>query len=320
MSNRKATSIKDDWLQKFDWLEKKTEFSARCRLCDCEINVSMSGLTALTKHAQSVKHKRTIQDRRLQQTLTPFIKLPSGTGTCQNEKESVTQSEMRWVTFLVEHNVALLASDHVSVVKQICPDSDLAKKMSCGRTKATYLLRHGICEELFDRLLQRLRRNESNDTFFSLMLDESNEAGARKFLIILIRYFDEDTNKVKTDIYRLPQIDDGKAATLESVVWNALLADQLPTENLLTIMTDSPAVMTGSSSGFLKRMQDRCPQLVDLGRCSLHHVSNAVNYAVEQLGGQAEILIDSLHHYFLFTSRWTSYMHVSFCTITSYFG
>ena len=50
--------------------------------------------------------------------------------------------------------------------------------------------------------------------------------------------------------------------------------------------------------------------LLDLGRCSLHHISNAVNNAVSQLGSNTEELIDSLHHYFLYTSRWTSYSEV----------
>jgi len=133
----------------------------------------------------------------------------------------------------------------------------------------------------------------------SRSLNESNETGSRKFLVILVRYYDDSKMKVVTEIYRLPQLEDGKASTLEDILCDFLKQDELSTEKLLTIMTDSPAVMTGTKTEFLKRMRDHCPHLLDLGRCMLHHVSNAVNYATERPGRNAKELIDDLYHYFL---------------------
>ena len=54
---------------------------------------------------------------------------------------SVIQAEALWSTFVVEHNLAFNASDHATkLFPKMFPDSEIAKKFACGRTKTTVIL------------------------------------------------------------------------------------------------------------------------------------------------------------------------------------
>ena len=57
--------------------------------------------------------------------------------------QSVIEAEALWASFVVEHNLALNASDHATLYKlfpKLYLDSEVAKKLACGRT--TPLLFH----------------------------------------------------------------------------------------------------------------------------------------------------------------------------------
>lgn len=54
-------------------------------------------------------------------------------------------------------------------------------------------------------------------------------------------------------------------------------------------------------------MPDRFPHLLDLGAVlCIMFLSISVNYAVRHLVSSAEELVDGLHHYLLYISRWPS--------------
>jgi len=71
--------------------------------------------------------------------------------------------------FIVEHNIALRTSDHlVSLLKTICPESDVIRNISCNRTKATEIVCNVIGEYSCMNLIDRMKNN-----LFSIMIDES---------------------------------------------------------------------------------------------------------------------------------------------------
>ena len=55
---------------------------------------------------------------------------------------SVTKAEVLMTQFLIEHNIAFSAANHLSrLVKEMFPDSRIATKHACHRTKATAIAR-----------------------------------------------------------------------------------------------------------------------------------------------------------------------------------
>lgn len=52
---------------------------------------------------------------------------------------------MKITNFVVEHNLPLAVSDHLTpLVQDVFSDSQIAKKYACRRTKATSILNHAI--------------------------------------------------------------------------------------------------------------------------------------------------------------------------------
>lgn len=104
--------------------------------------------------------------------------------------QSSQKAETRWATFTAKHNIAFLASDHATkLFHKMFPDSETARKFSCGRTKTTAIVK----EALAPHYLHKTISNMSNP--FSVMMDESNDK-TDKSCIILVRVFDRCPHQI----------------------------------------------------------------------------------------------------------------------------
>ena len=71
--------------------------------------------------------------------------------------------------FVAKHNLAFLSSEHASeLFAQMFPDSEIARKFACGRTKTTAIVK----EALSPYYHAKVTHNMSNS--FSVLMDESN--------------------------------------------------------------------------------------------------------------------------------------------------
>jgi hypothetical protein len=61
--------------------------------------------------------------------------------------------------------------------------------------------------------------------------------------------------------------------------------------------------MRGEKSGVFKRLKQVSPKCVDLGGCSLHHVHNAVKYAMMVFDSKLEEFISDVSNCFGFFLR-----------------
>ena len=94
---------------------------AFCTLCRSDVNISHGGRDDLRKHRSTQKHLNAASATKLQPSLSSFV--------AKDRTAEVTRAKLLFMSFLVEHNVALSASDHAGALfKQMFPDSELAKK------------------------------------------------------------------------------------------------------------------------------------------------------------------------------------------------
>ena len=104
---------------------------------------------------------------------------------------------------------------------QMFPDSEIARKFACGRTKTT-----AIVKEVFSPYYHaKAIHNMSNP--FSVLMDESNYK-LDKSCIILVRVLDVKLGNVKTRFSDMPVVNIGTAENLfralkeylSNTIWN----------------------------------------------------------------------------------------------------
>jgi hypothetical protein len=116
-----------------------------------------------------------------------------------NPSQIAIEAETRWSIFVAKHNIAFLASDHATkLFSRMFPDSEIAKKFRCCRTKTTAIIKEAISPHF----LRNATGNLSSSPF-TLMIDESNDK-TDKSSIILVRVFDLSIGNVCTRFLDMP--------------------------------------------------------------------------------------------------------------------
>ena len=101
-------------------------------------------------------------------------------------KSRTISTEIRWV------NSSFNSGDLFSI---IFPDSDIAKRIQCGRTKAGYVAHFVLAPYFHELMLSKLL----GCPYVSLSFDESSSRLVQKGQMdIIIRFWDSETNSVAT--------------------------------------------------------------------------------------------------------------------------
>jgi hypothetical protein len=324
MSRVRKTAFQRDWLAKKDengvafeaWLApvKDNEFSAHCKQCNKTFRLESSGIRAVTSHAEGMMHKKRVLSKASCSSLMNYVIKDVEDGDAHPKKfplgnVEVMKAELRSCFHYVEHDLSFVTADHSDVYQQMFPDSNIAKAFKCKRTKVSYLLNDAITPCIREEIVSDLT---SGSKFYSLGIDESNDcSGSRKFLAVMVSYVSSQKQQLIVCPLQTQELADGSAETLQKAVLDILLQNGLPLKNCVSIMSDGPKVMTGRHSGFHVRMESVAPHLLRLTTCTLHHVCNAVRAGCDDLGGLAEKFADDIFGYFIYTSRWTRFKHVS---------
>lgn len=94
---------------------------------------------------------------------------------------------------LVEHNVPLAVSDHLSpLFKDIFPDSEIAKNYASARTKTTCIINSA--------LVQAALVADMKSSPFAIAIDGSNDSGIEKMNPMTVRLFDIAASRITTQL------------------------------------------------------------------------------------------------------------------------
>ena len=98
--------------------------------------------------------------------------------------------------FLVEHNIPLSVTDHLSpLFKNIFPDSAIAKGYGSARTKTTCIINGSLSPYFKASLVETMKSSP-----FTLVIDGSNDNGLEKMNPLTVRIFDLEHKKVITNL------------------------------------------------------------------------------------------------------------------------
>nr|XP_037278908.1 uncharacterized protein LOC119172042 [Rhipicephalus microplus] len=271
---------------------------AFCILCNCTISCAQHGAAAVKRHAGMKKHiDAAARHRDKDGNLLP-PKLVQGTldffnGSANTSLEhQVSKAETTFALSVVAKGIPFSWGDTAtSIYHCMFPDSDIAKKFSCGRIKLARIVSDGLGPYFKGQVVTELCQP---NVYFSIMIDETPKPELRvQQLDVLVRYFSSSQQEVVVE--HVQSFDLGRA-TAEIIVGciEEAIAD-LPKQGLVCFFSDGPNVMKSVRNKLQKHV---APSLIDIGNCNLHKVHNAFGRGLDAFGLDVEEVVRNIYYYF----------------------
>ena len=278
----------DTWLSDDpfrDWMKKKKhDKNAFCKYCQKDINITNGGEAALKRHAAGQKHKDrspvTIGGIK-RHTAEPIgasadrgsLSTDAVTKKTQSsienvfERYNIINAEIRWCRKVVKSRYSQHSCDEiVELFAVMFPNSEIAKKMTLGRTKCGYIINHGIAPHLNELLLAEANQSP----FYVLSFDESlNKHLQRGKMDVLVRFWNNEKTIAESRYLTSEFLGGGKAEQLLQVFEKAVASKLGPT-NHLQVSSDGPNV----NLLFLQLLEEKrrfndLPSLLNIGTCGV---------------------------------------------------
>lgn len=196
--------------------------------------------------------------------------------------------------FMLLHN---LPFSLVELLKALAPDSKIARYLKCSRTKFTSVTNTILRDEGIEDVAKDLRKCK-----FSVIIDETTDISTKKCLAIVVRYFDQVSNRVRDRFFSLIELQSCDAATIYSTLIDLLQLHQIPTENLIGFASDNASVMVGRIGGVQALLKKDIPFLFVLG-CVCHSMHLCSSAASKHIPRYIEKLLRNIYSYFCHSAK-----------------
>ncbi len=279
---------KDPQLKK--WLSPvaKDPHKAFCKLCSKELS---AGLSELKKHQNSKKHQENDSAISTSRCITEMV--VSDTIT-----QKVKMAEIKMAAFVVEHHLPFQAMDHLSdLVTSIFPDSETAQLFHSKHTKTRAIVKHVLADDFRETLLNTLRK-----TLFSIIIDETTDVSSKKLLALVVRYFCNKENRVKSQFLKLLQVTDSDATTLVACLVSYFSNQDIPLTNIVGYASDTTNVMFGQNHSVVTLLKEKIPYLYTM-KCLCHSAHLCASHACEKLPRSIEDLVRDVYSHFSHSAK-----------------
>ena len=272
----------------FPFIKKKDEYTAHCTICNANFSVAHSGVFDIKTHIKGGRHTQHAAGLKTQSTLTNFV--------AKDLSLITIKGECLMVSYLIEHDCALLASNHLSdLIKNIVQMFGLKQSFSCKRTKSTYITKT-MAQDCKEQLVSCLKVKDF--PYFSISTDGSNDQGFKKQLYpILCRYFNIDLKKVVTEVLSIPNMDmDSTGKNIFSLLNDSLKENKLDWGQCICFCRDNANVMLGAKAGVAAFVSQKQPNIFING-CTCHLAAIAAKAAAKMLPIHLEdVLLDIMYY------------------------
>lgn len=232
-------------------------------------------------------------------TVQPSLNF-SGAATASSLSDNVAKAEALFAMSLAVKGVPFTYAETASkTIPAMFPDSTIAEKFACGRTKATYLIADGLGPYFRGMVLEEVGWP---DVYFTIQIDETPKPEQHvQQLDILIRYFSKSQQKVVVEHLESFNLGRATAAILVDCVERSL--SELPKDKLLCFFSDGPNTMKSVK----KKLKEQLgPYILDIGECNLHKVHNAFSTGLSAFGSDVELLVIDVYYFFKHAVRSSS--------------
>lgn len=282
MSSR--AKFQDAWLLNPDfqpWLTRAEGDPTKAYCTFCKI-------LTLRRHKKTKLHA-TSED--MAHTVSPEAEpAPSSSQT----SNAVALATVLLCCFLAENNLPFsLAGQLVTVHKRMFPDSVITQTVSLRRTKCTEAVR-ALGKAANEKLVKKLRVCK-----FSIIIDETTDISSTKSCAIVVRYFDINTNTIKTE--RLDLIDtynnNNNGSTGENLyllISQCITNHNIPFENLIGFAADGASNIMGEHNSVCSNLKALLPGIT-IFRCICHSIHLCASEAAKTLPRHCEDLIRNVY-------------------------
>lgn len=184
LNTRRAQKFRDFWLSEKDfgkWLTRddQSAYKAKCKLCNVSITAE---LAVIRNHAKSQAH---LSKSSILSNQTSINKFTTSNQSIESSlSKAAKRAEIKLCGFMVEHNISFNVMNHLTdVVKDIFPDSEVAKNVQLKATKSKSIVKNVLGESEKEVLSNKLK-----NTNFSILIDESTDVSAVQTMCIVVRY------------------------------------------------------------------------------------------------------------------------------------
>lgn len=289
--NKYVRKFRDEWLSQCSygkWLIKKYD-TAFCKVCKIKLTNS---IYHIQRHGQNALHISQMKDLEKTPTITQFSKqMPM----FKKLEDQTYRAELKMAMFIAEHNIPFNVLEHLpQLIKSCCPDSLIFSNVTCGRTKATNLLKHVIAPENVASIQSDL---SDGITPYSLIIDETTDISTKKVMAVIIRYFRNNNEKVIDRFLELVECSDGTADGIYNGIINCLKNNNIPLQSMIGFGSDNCAVMMGRNNSVKTRLLKDVPTVFISG-CSSHLIHLCAVAASSRLPSYIEELTRDLFSHF----------------------
>lgn len=265
-----------------------------CILCKREFSIAHGGNTDCRQHSCTEGHKRKERDVKTSSNLHLFF------GNSSKDFKNVA-GELALVFHTVKHNIGYRSMDCANKLsKDIFHDSNLAKKMSCGRTKAEAIVKNVLAPRSVQDFIDVLKDPAKSSNFFSIATDASNHKN-RKIFPLVVRYFDP-LSGVKNRLLDFIEQADETANATHNLIKSSLDTHKLDIKNLTSYCADNANVNYGKHNSVFKLLQEDNKNVLK-ANCSNHILHNATKHASDGLDVDIEMIILKIYGHFSVSAK-----------------
>lgn len=164
--------------------------------CYCK-QVLLAKKSDLWKHAKTSKHIKNAD---------PYQSKSQKKINMNDEfNESKATAQAKLSTFIAMH-CAIRSADHLNNITSSCFSKSIASDFKMHRTKCGAIISNVIGPYFESLLLEKLKNKK-----FSLLIDESTDISLHKMLGVVVRFFDDESNKIINHFLGLVEIENGTA-------------------------------------------------------------------------------------------------------------
>ncbi len=170
----------------------------------------------------------------------------------------------------MHHNSYLSLDFELKLTSKAFPDSSIAKKLHCGRTKAKMIVKNVLCPASIELCLNEL--NKSSTKKFSISTDASNKGNIKQFPIVL-KFFSKSFGAKE---FIIDIIDDSKEDSLSlfNNLKQVLESNDLSINNIVSYTVDNASINQGKKKSVFKNLISVNKNIVKAnGNCHVIHNS-----------------------------------------------